>query len=358
MSIELINTTRYGAFGFTHVLLKQRPYYIVVTKQSWHMMPGGGLRLLDEARPVRIGDRFAGRPDFSAITLPTDIVPYKPHGEIIVCGSARRADAQATWEVELAVPAAGWSKVLSVFGPRTWQRGLMGWKLSTPQPAQQVRLDYGGAYGGHFELPPPAPEGEPLVVCHAPNPGGTGWLGAGHGHKLTKDQARALKERAAVQTVAAPCLEQPAWLSQQRAPGNDMKPLAFGALPAWSPQRLACLKGMKPPPPEQSGYPDDFNMDHWQQATSDQWLPKEALPGAALLLRGVFEEGDAVYRVPKPQTLCYVRSRTALNAVLNSDIDTLVIDADARVLEVIERRLISLEEFGQDAVVELMQRAG
>jgi hypothetical protein len=358
MSIELINTTGYSAFGFEHVLFKERPYYIVIVKQSWQLMRGGGMRPLDEPRPVRVGDHFQGRPDFSAIDLPTDLIPYKPHGEIVVCGHARTATAQASWDVKLSV--GGWSKSLRAFGRRTWRKGLMGWTLSEPAATRQARLDYAAAYGGHFELPPSAPNEEPLVVAHTANPGGTGWLGKGHDKALTKQQTQALSALETPAEVLAPNLELAAWLPQQDPPGRDTKPLAFGALPAWSPQRQAYLKSLKPPKPSdppQRGYPDSFDMDHWQQTLADQWLPKNQLAGTALHLSGIFEEGDASYRLPQAQALLYVRSQSALNSTLQTDIDTLILDCDARVLEVVERRLVSLELLGPDLVIEVLQRA-
>jgi hypothetical protein len=355
MSIELINTTGYAVFGFRHVLFQERPYYIVITKQSWQLMPGGGMRPLDKPRPARVGDRFQGRPIFSAIDLPTDLIPFKPHGEIVICGHARSAVPRPHWDVEVAL--GDWSKSLRVFGPRNWRQGVLGWSVSDPALTQLARLDYAAAYGGHVELPPAEAGKDPLVIAHGPNPGGTGWLGKGHGQALNKQQKHALKGFAQTKEVVAPAIEPVAWLSQHRPPGQDVKPQSFGAMPAWSERRMAYLRGTQPPKPDQTGYGDDFNMNHWQQAASDQWLPRAALPGAALHLRGVFEEGDAVYRIPRPQTLSYVRSRQALNAVLESDIDTLVLDADERVLEVIERRLVSLQTYGEDAVIEVLQRA-
>jgi hypothetical protein len=355
MPIELINTTELPAFGFEHVLLKQRPYYIVIVKQSWQLMPGGGLRALEEPRAVRVSDQFVGEPNRSAISLPTDLVPYKPEAEVVLTGHAHQATPQTQWEVEVGLGT--WSKRLRVLGQRSWSRKLLGWDLSDPLPSRQARLDYAGAYGGHFELPPAQPDQEPLVVWHAPNPGGSGWLGQGHGQALTAAQKAALKRLTEAGTVRAPCVEKPTWLQREHDPGRDVEPVGFGALPAWSPQRMDRLKGMKPIKPDQVGYPDDFNMAHWQQTAKDQWLPKEALPGGLLKLKGVLEEGEVSYRIPQPQALLYVRSPLVLASTLETDIDTLVIDTDARVLEVIERRLVSLELFGPDLSIEVLQRA-
>ena len=362
MSIDLINTTPYGAFGFEHVLFHGRRYYIAIVKQSWQLMPGGGMRLLDEQRPVRVGDRFQGRADYSAIDLPTDLIPHKPQPELILCGHAQSAVPKTQWDATVAIgDSAQWHKTLRVFGPRWFKRGLLGWQQQDTEPTTRARLDYAGAYGGHFELPPTQEGEEPLVVRCAENPGGRAWLGSGHGHKLTKAQRQALETLQEPAQVLAPCIEEPSWLSPLRAPGKAMPVVAFGALPAWSVQRMKRLKGLKLPkdPAElKGGYPENFNMSHWQQASSDQWLPmdKEALPGTWLTTRGVFEEGDARWRIPRPQGLLYVRSQKVLNATLKTDIDTLVLDVDARVLEVIERRLVSLEEFGEALVIEVLQR--
>jgi hypothetical protein len=113
---------------------------------------------------------------------------------------------------------------------------------------------------------------------------------------------------------------------------------------------------MKPIPDDQEGYPDDFNKEFWQQTASDQWLP-EPLEGSELItFKGVFPEGEISYRLPKPSSFLFIEDADKKAITFETEIDTVVIDADKRILEVIERRLVSLDDFGDDLTIHVIKK--
>jgi hypothetical protein len=354
MTVHIKNTTTHAVFGFEHKLFAGHTYCVVVVKQGWVMMPGGGLRPVAEPRRIHMGDEFALGPERSAVRLPADLIPFKPNPEIMMFGHAKRAQAKRSWDVSLSL--GDWRKSLLVYGARYWQREVFGWTLTEPQATDLARVDYAGSYGGSFELPPKSPQENPLIVAYGPNPGGTGWLGKGHGQVLNDAQKASLKAQTEQPRVLAPCLEIPRLIKGSFEPDTAMDPIGFGSLTPWSPQRMALLKGMRAMAADQEGYPDDFPEEFWQQTASDQWLRHQLEGGEVLKLEGVLAEGDAQYRIPKPQALLYVRSPEVLAFTLKTHIDTIVLDLDARVMEVIERRLVKITGLTQDIQIEVLQR--
>lgn len=352
MSVQVINTTEHAVFDFEHMLFRQLRYQIVILKQSWQMMPGGGLRPLPVPRKIRLVDEFAGDPRRTALLAPTDLVPYKPRNEIIVTGLAQVAEARPSWLAGVAVD--GWTKVLTVHGPRQWERSRLGqWTMSAPQAITSTPLSSDMAFGGHFELPAAQADGEKLLITYPDNPAGTGWLGDPPGVPLTKQQNEALHAQlAGTRQMPAPRIEFTEQALHQ--PGARGAVAGFGAFAAWSAQRMRYLEKMKPQPADFVGLPDDFNKDHWQQAPADQWLPKELQGGERIVMMGLLPEERATYTLPRSRFFLSVHGPTTLRLSLDMDIDTLVIDTQARVMEVIYRRIVLLDQLGDDLSIEVM----
>lgn len=353
MSVETINTTEHAVFDFEHMLFRQLRYQIVILKQSWQLMPGGGLRPLPVPRGIRLNDEYFGDPRRTALLAPSDLVPYKPHNEVIVTGMAQVATARPSWLAGIAV--GEWTKVLTVHGPRHWERSRLGkWSLSAAEPTTSTPLSSDMAFGGSIELPAAQQQGDKLLITCADNPAGTGWLGSEPGVALAKHQKEALRDQlAGLRRLQAPRLEftdRP--IGQQ--PGGSAAVAGFGAFAAWSAPRLRHLDKMKPVPADFVGLPDDFNKDHWQQAPADQWLPNDLQGGERIVMMGLLPEERASYTLPRSKFFLSVHGPTTLRLNLDMDIDTLVIDTQARVLEVIHRRIVRLDLFGDDLTIEVI----
>ena len=130
MTVNLYNSTDYAVFGFEHQLLYKRRFFIVIVKQTWRLMPKGGMRLVkdEEKREIRIEDEFVGQVQSGAVHLPNDLIPYKPHSEVILTGWAQTNSLQKNWLVRVEI--GKWSKTLKAYGSRHWKKGLSGWTLS------------------------------------------------------------------------------------------------------------------------------------------------------------------------------------------------------------------------------------
>ncbi|QDQ27032.1 DUF2169 domain-containing protein [Chitinimonas arctica] len=354
MSIETINTTPFSVFSFEHMLFHGRRYQIVILKQSYALRENGSVVQMHKQRPIRLGDTHLGELDRSSVLLPGDLIPYKPRCEIILTGSARVPQPAASWLA--GVGLGEWSKGVRLYGPREWRKGLLGgWKLGEAQATDSTPLLYEHAYGGNFELAGDSPEAGPLLAAYGPNPAGSGWLGKAPHVDLSRTQRKALDERIDnLTSLPAPRIE-----AIQQAidePGEDYEPVGFGAFPAWWQARSKYLADMAPPAPDQRGYPSDFDMAYWQQAPADQWLPFEVKGGETLVLANLLPEGRQEYVLPRSSSFLHLRSPTDISMSLDMQIDTLLVDLDARVLEVVWRRIVQLDELGPDVRIEVISQ--
>jgi hypothetical protein len=355
MTINILNTTHHPVFGFEHELLFKNRFFIVILKQSWQMMPGGGLRPLkgESARPIRLADVWTGKEEQSAIHLATDLIPYKPHSEVILTGNAHISEVKTQWEVGFSID--GFNKYLTAYGERIWNKELMGWKESKILPNNKVELNYASAFGGCVEL---INEEDTFdTIGYAKNYGGKGWFEGSYRGELSKSQEKELKNHfSKIKTISAPNLESNKLFSKNYQPGVDFEPCAFGALPIWSEQRMNLLPVASKNNTNPTGYPDNFNTQFWQQAHSDQWLPKNLKGGEFINLKGIFPEGDVGYRIPKSKIFMLLTGQ-GNSITFESEIDTVIIDASSRILEVVERCLVPIDDLSEELILNFYDRA-
>ena len=124
-----------------------------VIKAGFSFTSDGQLKILQDSVAIEETDRFAGEVHQSYLLASSEIVPFKPQIEILLYGSAQvPSNNSVVTEVSLGIHwpnNAVWQKCLRVFGPRDWQRTLIGWLPSKPQLlADPLPISYQYAYGG------------------------------------------------------------------------------------------------------------------------------------------------------------------------------------------------------------------
>ena len=175
---------------------------------------GAAMTLAQEQHPVVFGDAFAGPVDSAplraVIAEDGDLLPYKPGTDILVTGHAYAPDGQARTDWVAGIRVGQTKKILRLYGPRQFRKGLFGWRLGPAQPVGNVALDYRLAYGGCIDVPAAlTADGEADAVTHPGNPAGCGWLPAPGAYKHLKRAARKhiAKWVKAQKTLAAPQIE-------------------------------------------------------------------------------------------------------------------------------------------------------
>lgn len=146
---EKYNFTRFAAdFGFCQD--KEGLEYAVAVLKATFCFDETGKISIPERKvmyPVFQRDKFYGRPDESSLEFPCDIAHAKEGTDVIING---RAYGRGQKEVRAGFRLGTLEKIISVFGPRHWERSLSMAKISTPEPFDAIPIIYENAFGGAF----------------------------------------------------------------------------------------------------------------------------------------------------------------------------------------------------------------
>jgi hypothetical protein len=127
-----------------------RQHAVVVVKATFAPNPSsGGWRLADKQQPLVYTDVPFGDPVKSSVRYECDFAPYKPRADVIVIGHVYAPRGKAVGQVEATLEVGEvLRKTVCVYGDRTWEPGLMGFRPSEPAPFVKMPLVYENAFGG------------------------------------------------------------------------------------------------------------------------------------------------------------------------------------------------------------------
>lgn len=308
--MEVENLTEFSAAVVTWCARAGHYRLTLVVKAGFEMVPGGGLRPLDEP-PLPLGDvpLPKGPDDVSELEHASDVVPYKPLGEVLLRGTVYApADAGARPALRAGLQVGDWHKSLAVFGPRRFQRGIVRQPITEPEPISQLPLSYANAFGGPNE--PRNPVGKGTRGDALPN---------------------------------IEYLDTPINSSTDRPP-----PAGFGPLsPNWQPRagrvgtyRRDYLETAWP------GFPDDFDWRFFNAAPPDQQFQGFLRGDEPVTLTGLDpQHGLYRTRLPGQRVVALREDRQGPAQFLSMHLDTLAIDADAGILELVWRGVTPAADF-------------
>lgn len=377
--VALVNISQnhYPVFGFEHKLLVGNPYYIVILKQSFSLREDGTVKPLIRPIDIRLSDVVKNNSRWDSVQQPSDLIPYKPQAEIIVTGTASQSTAKQEWLCDIGLfglrenswekTYQEWHKSILVTGERFWQKQNGQWHLTPVSETSQVELHYENAYGGHYILKTQDTEQDTeqaeqiISVDYPDNPSGTGWLPTDKDFsKLSLEEQRAyfkhlIEQKQVLRAPQLLPLDTRLRPPNLTSPYHPIKVAGFGAFTNFWQPRMQYLNEKLDWSKEATsgGYPVDFDMRHWQQAPSDQWLPHHPKGGEILTLSGFFPEGKQSYILPTSLAYLIVDDGEQLAMNLDMDIDTLVIDTQRRTLEIIWRRIVLLSKFGEEVTIKV-----
>ena len=170
---------------------------VAVVKQRFRVSPGGKVERTPGAK-VNVADVpwDEDAPGKSSVKLASDLCLVKPATDVLVTGSAIAPGGTRVKQLDVALRVGAIQKVVRVYGPRVWVRGVVGLALSAPEPFESVELRWENAWGGRDDTDPRKPLEEPR------NPAGRG---------LTRDPAKLLHQ-------LGPSIEDPAHPLDGRSP--------------------------------------------------------------------------------------------------------------------------------------------
>lgn len=144
---EVENRTPYAAH---HSWVRDRQgaeVWIVAVRGTFHIHLDGTTSPAAEQGPVCVLPRHRDGTPRSSLLYDTDLYHTKPTTDILLHGHAYAPTGARTVDTRLLIPRV-LDKTLRVFGDRTWDRGIGGHTLSTPERFERMPLVYERAYGG------------------------------------------------------------------------------------------------------------------------------------------------------------------------------------------------------------------
>ncbi len=292
-----------------------RDVVVVIAKLTWSVSAAGEATLGPE-RPIRMGDERTGPGPWSSVRLPTDLCDEKPGTDVLLVGTAHPPPGSGATYVDVGLRVGSArrpiGKLVRVHGPRVWYESALGVAPGPAAPLAPTPLRYELAFGGVDESSPR----EPLVDWR--NPSGTG---------IAHDR-RALVGR------PAPQLEDPAAPLGSRRPA----PAGFGPIaPHWEPRAARAGTCDDDWRRERAPVrPADFDPRHHSAAPDDLWSPEPLEGDEPVEIVGATPEGAWRFALPRyfPRFAAEIRGA---RVDLDTHLDTLLIDADQRCVELVWR---------------------
>jgi len=289
--------------------------YIAV-KAAFDIGPEG---LQPTAQPVPLlpGDVYWGDPATTGLRAAGELTLCRPATDIVVLGAAvAPREGQIAMPVSLRVGPV--QSTLLVTGRRRWQRRVLSWVPSDPEPFDRVPLRWELAFGG-FER---RTDGEALREFEARNLVGCGFIGSGED---------GFEDR------PLPQIEHPG--DRVEHPRQRVAPVGWAPIPpTWSPRReyggtydAAWQKARAP------FLPQDFDERFLQTAPPALVAPNFLVGGEPVRLAGCRPRGEVLaFELPQCTIATVFRFRGGEHEV-TSRLDSVILEPDQPRLQMIWR---------------------
>ncbi|MGH8354466.1 MAG: DUF2169 family type VI secretion system accessory protein [Pseudomonas sp.] len=315
--MELLNATRLVAAYTQGLAPDGRESLVVIAKGTFNLPLDGAEPVLAETqRPLLMADSFYGEPGLSAPRQEMDFAPVKPFCDVLVLGKAHAPGGRPATQVTAGIRVGRVSKALAVVGPRQWQAGMLGVSAGVAQPFIEQDISYAQAFGGTH----PLADDPELRHCYLDNPVGRGWF----------PRAIATADIVGMPLSATEELGQPI-----DSASGDYRPMALGPIGRGWPLRAgfagtydeAWLADCFP------FLPADFDTRYYQAAPPDQQT-EHLRGGEEVLLLNLTPQERAGFCVPKLEVPVTFFLKKGGHETVQALIDTLLIDTDARRIEI------------------------
>lgn len=311
--MELLNASQLQVAYTLGMAPDGRESLVVVAKGTFDLpLDGRAANLADIQQPLLMADTFLGEPGLSAPRQEMDFAPFKPFCDVLVCGKAYAPGGRPVTQLTAGLRVGRVGKAFSVLGPRQWQPGLMGLSPGEPLAFTEQDITYAQAFGGSRTLAN-MPE---MRDCHPQNPSGCGWYPGG-----TDD----------IDIVGRPMPNTEELGKPIDSPSGDFHPMALGPIGRSWPQRArfagtyddAWLADSFP------FLPTDFDNRYFQAAPIDQQTDY-LRGGEEVLLLNLTPQERTSFRIPQMDVPVTFFRKEGLHETVPALIDTLLIDTDAR----------------------------
>jgi hypothetical protein len=275
--MKIVNATGFPAEAFPAMSHEGRPVVVVVVKGTFRVAAGGGVAPSEEQIPVTFGDEPVDAEKGASVKWESDIVPFKPKGDVILVGRAHAPAGRPAPRVDATLRVGPVAKSIRIFGERKWMcRGKkLTASMTEPLPFVTMDLVPERAFGGM--------DTRTGGTC-AENPGGRGYFD----QENVEDPGKTF----------LPNLEDPRSLIRHWR--DHPVPAGFGTVGRGSPSRACYLgtfdetweKERSPAPPV------DFRPEFHNAAHPDLQVPGFLKGDEEVELVNLTAEGRLRFRLP------------------------------------------------------------
>jgi hypothetical protein len=301
--LDLRNQTPYTCQSLPLTARNGATLLRIVLKGGFDILSDGQLGLAQKQPDVLMEDTYWGEPGKSSIRYESDVILGKPTTDLIIVGNARAPGGSPVEEMDVQVAYENrLIKRLRVFGNREWRRGLIGARITRPEPFSAMPIVYERAFGGSDEK-----GSEPR------NRSGIGYSSEGN-H--------------ADEGMPLPNVEFPDQLIDSA--GDTPEPAGLGVIcKHWDPRLSyagtydeAWLEDRFPLLPE------DFDTRFFQSVPADQWIERPR-GGESVSIQGMTTDGLLRFRLPPCEIKLQLRYRDGVEDKLMEP-ETLLVEPDER----------------------------
>ncbi len=148
MHVKLNNPTPFSALNFQSVDAKRNHFGVVVVRGAFKIENEKRLIPLDKQEPLVLEDSYFGDRGKSSVRFGHSLAPYKPKTDVLIEATAYSPSGKPQTDWISEVHLGDRTKRFRVTGPRNWENGITGRKVSAPHPISKLDIRYEHAFGG------------------------------------------------------------------------------------------------------------------------------------------------------------------------------------------------------------------
>ena len=317
-----------AAFAFDE---EGRQLLVPIIKATYAIQNNESVGIAEKQVPVSLSGEYWGKPEESSYRYEPEVAFIKPSTDVVLIGSAYAQKVGST-QVDVGLYVGPLKKVVRVIGDRYWVKTLGMAFMSPTEPFESIPLIYERAFGGWDRSNP-----DPKKHTFEPrNPVGTGFRGK---HGKFEEGLR------------LPNLEDP------RRPimsyDDSPPPAGFGfTSPNWPPRPSfagtyddAWMKERMPL------LPKDFDRRFFNAASPGLIAPGYLNGDEPVLVKNASPDGDISFNLPGVSApVCRVELKGRKDEILETQLDTVIIDTDEKLLFLVWRAHLPLRSGPHDVV--------
>jgi hypothetical protein len=307
------------------------PLFVPLVQATCAILRDGRVGLWGKQPPINMSGEWYGDPATSSLKLEPQMAFMKPATDVVLLGNAYPSRPGDT-EGQIGIRVGPVQKLVRVVGDRRLVRRAGGLTVTDPEPFDRIPLVYERSFGGWDRRH----EDVNRHRCESRNPVGVGF----------RDRALGTDDE-----VLLPNFEDPE--GPFSAYGDTPAPAGFGFIQAsWQPRAghagtydETWEKTRKPL------VPADFDRRFFNGASPGLIAPTHLAGNEEVVVIGAAPEGRVAFALPgiDPPS-CLVELRGGRKVTLQTLLDTVIVDMEARALTMIWRAHLALRNGPHDVV--------